>query len=459
MAAGQRGPSTSTSKYAPGRAPAQKTPGQIVKGGGIAGVPANDACAASMVIFDGVTAFDNIGATTDGPAEAGCGFCCGDLQINQDIWYDYFASQTGTVTVSLCGSGYDTKVGLYDGCGCPVAGAPLACNDDSCGLQSNISAAVTAGNCYKLRVGAYAANSGAGTINITYGGGGGNPACGAAATHDCFTTGGPGCTDEVCCNLVCGLDSFCCATAWDGICVSEANANCRGGVTPCDDPNNHPCDVTGGPGCSDHDCCTTVCALDSFCCQVAWDAICVNEASSFCGPPCPTDCPAGSIQENEPCGSDLNGGCNSTPPVYTPIACGQTVCANQWADGNIRDTDWYQFSIAQDQTSVNWSVYAAFPSVAFLLNNDCGNIALVAPAGTGNCPVRTEATGCTALNAGTYVAFAAPAAFTGLPCGGKNNAYYGVLTCTLPCLTDINHDGTTNTADLLQVINHWGPCP
>ena len=585
-------------KQIPG-APGVRTPAQKVvidfpnaKGGGIAGVPANNDCAAAMAIFDGATAFDTVAATTDGPAEAGCGFCCGDNQINQDIWYNYTATQTGSATFALCGSGYDTKVALYDGCGCPVAGAPLACNDDSCGLQSNISASVTAGNCYKLRIGGFTGATGTGTVNISYGGGGGNPACGAAATHDCFTTGGVGCTDEKCCNIVCALDSFCCAVAWDGICVGEAVANCNvvapandncpdriligtgdtafttvGATTdgpptacidvagdpqvnqdvwfnffapttelysattcgsaydtkmavysgctcpadpgsevgcnddacglqsivswdaiagqcykirvggfgtavgsgtlhvfagvplgPCDDPNNHPCDVAGGPGCSDHDCCVTVCALDPFCCDVSWDGICVGEAAQFCGPPCIFDCPPGSVQEGEPCGSDTNGGCNSTPPVYTQIACGDTVCGDFWAAGGTRDTDWYQFSITQDQTSVNWSVLASFPAVAFILNNDCGNIVLIAQ-GTGNCPVRAEASGCSALNIGTYVAFVATASFDGLPCGGKDNDYVATLTCTAPCLTDINGDGVTNTGDLLQVINHWGPCP
>ena len=40
----------------------------------------------------------------------------------------------------------------------------------------------------------------------------------------------------------------------------------------------------GEPGCEQSECEATVCALDSFCCDTAWDAICVNEALDVCVP-------------------------------------------------------------------------------------------------------------------------------------------------------------------------------
>lgn len=43
------------------------------------------------------------------------------------------------------------------------------------------------------------------------------------------------------------------------------------------------------PSCSDPDCCGLVCTVDPFCCEVAWDALCVNEAFGLCSPPCPAD--------------------------------------------------------------------------------------------------------------------------------------------------------------------------
>ncbi len=51
---------------------------------------------------------------------------------------------------------------------------------------------------------------------------------------------------------------------------------------PCGDvaePCNVPHDT---PGCSDVECCEQVCAVDLFCCDVAWDAICVELAGDLC---------------------------------------------------------------------------------------------------------------------------------------------------------------------------------
>jgi hypothetical protein len=47
----------------------------------------------------------------------------------------------------------------------------------------------------------------------------------------CFTAQAtPGCSDPGCENLVCAIDAFCCNSAWDSVCVGEANTNCIGRV-------------------------------------------------------------------------------------------------------------------------------------------------------------------------------------------------------------------------------------
>ena len=72
-----------------------------------------------------------------------------------------------------------------------------------------------------------------------------------------------------------------------------------------------------------------------------------------CPPPCVVECPPGAVQEGEPVCFDgytdtYNGGCNSTPPVFTSVVCndtGVTVCGKYGtytsAAGSSRDTDWY----------------------------------------------------------------------------------------------------------------------
>jgi hypothetical protein len=48
-----------------------------------------------------------------------------------------------------------------------------------------------------------------------------------AGDQSCLVTSPvPGCNDEACEAEVCAIDSYCCAVNWDGICVTEANALC-----------------------------------------------------------------------------------------------------------------------------------------------------------------------------------------------------------------------------------------
>jgi hypothetical protein len=355
--------------------------------------------------------------------------------------------------------------------------------------------------------------------------------------HDCCTQGNPGCSDVDCCNIVCGIDPFCCQTFWDGVCVSEANSFCGDGTfcsdcgngiceppfedfincpadcpSPCPNPE-HDCYTQGNPGCSDEECCNNVCAVDLFCCQTFWDGICVNEAFAICGvPPCPeVICPDDAVLEGEPCGTDTNGGCNSTPPLFGVLgSCGDSVCGTAWAFGGTRDTDWYQFTIASDDTVVVLDVDSSFPVAAAILADGCPPVVLSAFT-TGTCGTRTSAI----LDAGTYVAFVAPSIFDGLPCGappasdcctahatpgcddpdcmaavcavdpfccdtqwdgicageaatlcgklcaqeGEGFPYVATIgCCNLSCPSDINGDGETNVDDLLIVIAGWGLC-
>ncbi len=106
--------------------------------------------------------FDTTTATNDGG-----GICL----TSPNIWYDYLASCSGEVHVSLCGSGYDTKLAVYDGNSCNPLGTELDCNDDSpCtarALQSEVWFTATAGNHYLIEVGGYSSNAGPGVLSIT----------------------------------------------------------------------------------------------------------------------------------------------------------------------------------------------------------------------------------------------------------------------------------------------------
>jgi hypothetical protein len=124
--------------------------------------PANDDCANAIAISDGADqAFDTTSATNSGTAVATCGL---PLTINNDIFYTYTASCTGDVTIDACGTGFDTVIAVFDACG----GTQIACNDDSCGLQSSLTFSATSGTTYIVAVGGYlTSGEGPGDISIS----------------------------------------------------------------------------------------------------------------------------------------------------------------------------------------------------------------------------------------------------------------------------------------------------
>lgn len=121
---------------------------------------AQDECASAAAVGVGVTAFD----TTTGTPSAEPWTCAGATHTGGDLWYTYTAVGSTSITFSLCGSGYDTALTIYDGtCG---ALNELQCNDDSCGLQSEVTVVPVAGTDYIIRVGGFSGGEGAGVLSV-----------------------------------------------------------------------------------------------------------------------------------------------------------------------------------------------------------------------------------------------------------------------------------------------------
>jgi hypothetical protein len=124
--------------------------------------PDNDNCANSTPIGEvqDLVFYTNF-ATHDGP-----GSCIG----SENIWFNYTPSESGEVTISTCGSEFNTKLAVYLGNGCPAPGTLLACNDDYCGTSSQISMSVYSGQHYIVEVGGYTMGcQGKGYLNIHIG--------------------------------------------------------------------------------------------------------------------------------------------------------------------------------------------------------------------------------------------------------------------------------------------------
>ncbi len=72
------------------------------------------------------------------------------------VWYFFVAGDSGTVTINTVGSTYDTQLHIYTGfeMGFPNL-TPVANNDDTFGLLSQVTFDVEAGECYDIRVGGF----------------------------------------------------------------------------------------------------------------------------------------------------------------------------------------------------------------------------------------------------------------------------------------------------------------
>ncbi len=146
----------------------------------------NNLCVGRRPVFNGQTAYDNTGATQDGPPNP--------ATMTGDLWWNYIAEFTGMVDIDTCRlpglptDNEDTTLAVYKGCVCPV-GAPIASNDDAgCGgpdgFNSAVKIPVVAGNCYKIQVGGFLGSEGTNTLTITKqlpaeAAAGGRPALGA----------------------------------------------------------------------------------------------------------------------------------------------------------------------------------------------------------------------------------------------------------------------------------------
>lgn len=117
----------------------------------------NDACANRLDINDGVaTSYQNIGAVTDGAANAACNVN-GSNDVTQDLWFRYTAGAAvagqRVVATTCIGGNYDSRIAVYLNDACPPEAAPIACSDNDCGLLTTISWTLANNQRYLIRVG------------------------------------------------------------------------------------------------------------------------------------------------------------------------------------------------------------------------------------------------------------------------------------------------------------------
>ncbi len=122
----------------------------------------NDLCAGAITINCGqtITGTTACGASTDAVA----GTCVTSLNTAPGVWYT-FVGDASPVTLSLCGSSYDTKIGVFTG-----TCTGLVCvtgNDDFCGLQSEVTFNTNGGFTYYILVTGFGSATGNFTLTRT----------------------------------------------------------------------------------------------------------------------------------------------------------------------------------------------------------------------------------------------------------------------------------------------------
>jgi hypothetical protein len=169
---------------------------------GSTGGGADDCAVPDPIAGQGSFSFDTVCATTgtEGQSESLC-FAFGTSGIDLDVWFAWTADCSGPTDVSTCaGASHDTKIAAYLGNGCPTMGSALACNDDTCGLQSTINFQAAQGTTYTLQIGSFpGAATGAGSFSVLTSpcdsGGPGTASCfgdGSGISCPCGNVGGSG---------------------------------------------------------------------------------------------------------------------------------------------------------------------------------------------------------------------------------------------------------------------------
>ncbi|MBX3404902.1 MAG: proprotein convertase P-domain-containing protein [Phycisphaeraceae bacterium] len=128
-------------------------------------VPPNDDCNTAIALSVGFPEFgDNTNANSTTTLDGGSGCTFAGAPSNNDVWYTFTPVATGTFQVNTCGSALDTVLSIWTSCPGSQFVDMIACNDDSCGLQSAVTLDLTGGQTYFVRVSGW--NNAQGTFTV-----------------------------------------------------------------------------------------------------------------------------------------------------------------------------------------------------------------------------------------------------------------------------------------------------
>lgn len=155
---------------------------------------------------------------------------------------------------------------------------------------------------------------------------------------------------------------------------------------------------------------------------------------------CLVDCERSSAFEQEGCGEDLNGGCDSAAQVFQQVHCPTTICGTLWAHGGARDSDWYWITVPDLNGDGTATVHATLrtnvpANVRIVPGNECPTGPPYAQVHASQCLPATASAIVPAP--GSYYVVVTPgtpggAVLDGWPCLPSGNEYLLDLRCG-PC--------------------------
>lgn len=354
--------------------------------------PPPSGCGSAPVAVVGNNPFDSTGSTESLDLTETCNpGPAGDDVMRRVVWFRWTAPAQPTVAeVSTCGSAsFDTRLAVFTACGDPAS--IITCGDDTSGcpdFTTRLRFETLPGQQYRIAVGGFdAASAGAGTLKI------------AVNVNE---------------NAACGL---------------APNDCCE----PSPDDTSH---------CSNAQCCEIVCAVDPFCCAGSgdgwWDETCAEFARLACascgGATC--ELPSGATEEPGACDTevDLNSGCaGGEPGPVMPIVDGQVRAGRLWAAEGARDTDWYEFEVAEQRTCT-FTLRSSGPVQAFIADDACPDYSVRASTTVGAFACPAVVSRC--LVPGRYRIVVAMSVFDGFPnpCSEtERRVRYTIAMSSEPC--------------------------
>jgi hypothetical protein len=194
----------------------------------------------------------------------------------------------GGEQANVCENGFEAcrEANKIGDAACPAPAVEAACA--ACDAQHEKCGAASGSGCDEgwtacVSVLATEGACGSGPNNGEGGSGGGGGGC----THDACEVGDAmDATCSACVTSVCDLDAFCCESAWDEFCVQKAQSVASCGCAPVETCEHSECTAGAAldPDCSS--CAQSVCDQDGFCCTTEWDGTCVLWAEDLCASTC-----------------------------------------------------------------------------------------------------------------------------------------------------------------------------